>query len=159
MGQIPWRRAWHSTPVFLPGESHGQRSLVGYSPWGCKESDMTEPLNSNSKSFLSQSSPQVWLNTEPNLTVRDQKLCPQLPGKPDTCKGLAIAKMGGFPGGSDCKESTCNVGDLGSIPELGRSPGGGHGNPLQYFCLENPMGRGAWQATVHRAAKGQTQLK
>ena len=42
VGTIPWRRAWHPTPVFLPGESHGQRSLQGYSPWGCKESDMTE---------------------------------------------------------------------------------------------------------------------
>ena len=41
-GKIPWRRAWQPTPVFLPGESHGQRSLAGYSPWGCKESDMTE---------------------------------------------------------------------------------------------------------------------
>ena len=40
--KIPWRRKWHPTPVFLPGESHGQRSLVGYSPWGCKELDMTE---------------------------------------------------------------------------------------------------------------------
>ena len=47
----------------------------------------------------------------------------------------------GFPGGSDGKESTCNVGDLGSIPGLGRSPGGGHGNPLQYSCLENPHGQ------------------
>ena len=46
----------------------------------------------------------------------------------------------GFPGGSDGKESTCNAGDLGSIPGLGRSPGGGHGNPLQYSCLENPHG-------------------
>ena len=44
----------------------------------------------------------------------------------------------GFPGGSDSKESTCNVGDLGSIPGLGRCPGGGHGNPHQYSCLENP---------------------
>ena len=44
----------------------------------------------------------------------------------------------GFPGGSYSKESACNVGDLGSIPGLGRSPGGGHGNPLQYSCLENP---------------------
>ena len=44
----------------------------------------------------------------------------------------------GFPGGSDGKESACNAGDLGSIPGLGRSPGGGHGNPLQYSCLENP---------------------
>ena len=47
----------------------------------------------------------------------------------------------GFPGGSDGKESTCNAGDQGSIPESGRSSGGGHGNPLQYSCLENPMDR------------------
>ena len=50
----------------------------------------------------------------------------------------------GFPGGSDSAESACNVGDPGSIPESGRSPGGGDGLPLQYSCLENPMGRGAW---------------
>ena len=47
----------------------------------------------------------------------------------------------GFPGGSDCKESACNVGDLGSTPGLGRSPGGEHDNPLQYSCLENPHGQ------------------
>ena len=47
----------------------------------------------------------------------------------------------GFLGGSDSKESTCNVGDPGSIPGLGRSPGGGNGNPLQYSCLENPHGQ------------------
>ena len=50
----------------------------------------------------------------------------------------------GFPGGLTGKESTCNVGDLGSIPELGRSLGEGNGYPLQYPCLENPMDRGAW---------------
>ena len=49
--------------------------------------------------------------------------------------------------------------DVGLIPGLGRSPGGGHGNPLQYFCLENPRDRGAWQATVHGVAKSQTRLK
>ena len=49
--------------------------------------------------------------------------------------------------------------DMSSIPGLGRSLGGGHGNPLQYSCLENPMDRGAWWATVHRVAKSQTQLK
>ena len=49
----------------------------------------------------------------------------------------------GFPGGSDGKASACNVGDLGSIPGLGRSPGEGNGNPLQYSCLENPMNGGA----------------
>ena len=42
VGKIPWRRAWQPTPVFLPGEVHGQRNLGGYSPWGCKESDTTE---------------------------------------------------------------------------------------------------------------------
>ena len=52
-----------------------------------------------------------------------------------------------------------DVGDVGSIPGSGRSPGGGNGNPLQYSCLKNPNDRGAWQATVHRAAKSQTQLK
>ena len=61
-----------------------------------------------------------------------------------------------FPGGSDGKEPVCSVGDLGSIPGFGRSPGGGHGNPLQYSCLENPTDRGVWQATVHRIAKSQT---
>ena len=61
----------------------------------------------------------------------------------------------GFPGGSDGKESTCNAGDPGSIPGLGKSPGEGNGNPLQY-CLENSMDRGAWQAIVHEVAKSQT---
>ena len=55
----------------------------------------------------------------------------------------------GFLGGSESKESPCNVGDLGSIPELGRSPGEGNGNPLLHSCLENPMDRGAWLTTVH----------
>ena len=56
------------------------------------------------------------------------------------------------------KASAYNAGDLGSIPGLGRSPGEGNGNPLQYFCLENPMDGGAWQATVHGVAKSRTQL-
>ena len=59
------------------------------------------------------------------------------------------------------KESTCNAGDtedMGSIAGLGRFPEGGHGNPLQYSCLENPMDRGAWQAIVHRVAKELTRL-
>ena len=54
-----------------------------------------------------------------------------------------------FPGGSDGKESTCNAGDLGSIPELGRCPGEGNGYSFQYSCMENPMDRGAWQPIVH----------
>ena len=57
------------------------------------------------------------------------------------------------------KESACSAGDPGdnsSVVELGRSPGGGHGNPLQYSCLENPMHRGAWWATMHGVPKSQT---
>ena len=62
----------------------------------------------------------------------------------------------GFPGGSVGKESACNARDLGLIPGLGRTPGGGHGNPLQYSCLKNPMDRGAWQAAVHGVEKSET---
>ena len=60
------------------------------------------------------------------------------------------------------KSTPANVGDIrdsGSVPGSGRSPGGGHGNPLQDSCWENPMDRGAWQTTVHRVAKSRTQLK
>ena len=63
----------------------------------------------------------------------------------------------GFPGGSDGKESTCNAGDPGFIPGLVRSPGGGHGNPLQYSCLENPHEQSSLVATVHRVIRSQTQ--
>ena len=63
-----------------------------------------------------------------------------------------------LPGASDSKESTCNVGDLGIIPGLGRSPGQVRGNPLQYSCLENPMDRGAWQATVRGVTQSWTRL-
>ena len=66
--------------------------------------------------------------------------------------------VSGFPGGSEVKASACNVGDLGLIPGLGRSPGEGNGNPLQYSCLENPMDGGAWWATVHGVAKSRTRL-
>ena len=64
----------------------------------------------------------------------------------------------GFPCGSAGEESPCNVGGLGSIPGLGRCPREGKGYPLQYSCLENPMDRGVWRATVHGVAKSQTRL-
>ena len=64
----------------------------------------------------------------------------------------------GFPGGSDGKESACNVGDQGLIPGLGRSLGKGGGYTLQYSFLENPMDRGAWRATVHGVTKSWTQV-
>ena len=80
-------------------------------------------------------------STEPNsiciyIYIRDNTVC-----------------LWGVPGGSDGKESACNVGDLGSILALGRSPEEGNGNPLQYSCLGNPMDRGACWATVHGFAE------
>ena len=66
---------------------------------------------------------------------------------------------GTVPGGSAVKNPPANAGDSGSIPGSVRSPGGGHGNPLQYSCPENPMDRGAWQTTVHGVAKSWTRLR
>ena len=63
-----------------------------------------------------------------------------------------------FPGGSDGKEPACNAGDLSSIPGLGRPPEEGNGNPLWYSSLENPVDRGAWQATVHGVTESWTRL-
>ena len=59
----------------------------------------------------------------------------------------------GFPSGSEVKETACNARNLGSIPGSGRAPGEGNGNPLQYSCLENPMDRGTWWATIHAVTK------
>ena len=121
LGKIPWRMAWQPTPVFLPGESHRQRSLVGYSPWGHNESDTTERLS----------------------PAQHRHAC-------------------GLPSWLSAKEAARNArdsGEAGSVPGSGRSPGGGHGNPLQCSWLENPKDRGTWQATVLRVTKNQRQLK
>ena len=74
-------------------------------------------------------------------------------GTGSSMKNVNKRKLDGFLGGSDGKESVHNAGDLGSIPGLGRSPGGGSDNSLQYSCLENPMDGGAWWATVHRSQR------
>ena len=84
-----------------------------------------------------------------SLLVRITFVLPHL-FEPIPCVNL------GFSGGSAGKESACSAGALGSIPGLGRAPGGGHGNPLQYSCLENPMDRGAWRATVQGVAEWDT---
>ena len=75
------------------------------------------------------------------------------------CQGLSAGRWQSADftkGGSDGKESACIVGDLGSAPGLGRSPGEGNGDPLQYSCLESSVDRGAWQATVHGVLKSQS---
>ena len=93
---------------------------------------------------------------EKSIEIGKQKLPEILSLEISTDYNLTIAY---FPRGSDGKESACNLRDLGSIPGLGRSPVGGHGNPLQYSCLENPMDTGAWWATVHWVTKSRTLLK
>ena len=70
-----------------------------------------------------------------------------------------VKKQHGFPGGSVVKSSSAKAEDAGSIPELGRSPGGGNGNPLQYSCLGNPTDRRVWWATVHGISESQTCLR
>ena len=82
--------------------------------------------------------------------------CNQLDELNDLLTSFILFVYGGFPGGLDDKESTCNAGDLGSNPGLGRSPGKENGYPLQYSGLENSMNRGAWQATVHGVPNSQT---
>ena len=92
---------------------------------------------SPTKGFLASYSPQISFKAKP------------------TFEGGGGSKYIAFPAGT---ESACNVGDPGSIPGSGRSPGEGNGNPLQYSGLENPTDRGAWWATVHRVTKSWTQL-
>jgi len=84
------------------------------------------------------------------------------PAKNDPVQNMSMIPKfrdpGGFPAGSESRESACNVEDQGAIPGLERFPGEGNGYPLQYLCLENFTDRGAWLATVHKFAKSWTQL-
>ena len=105
---------------------------------------------------------------EATLAVTFDQKCEQWATKSkDEKQGTNITKMSnsrgrGEPWWLSGKGPACNegdAGDMGSIPGLGRSPGGRHGNPLQYSCLENPVDRGAWWATVHGVAKSRTHLK
>ena len=112
------------------------------------ETVVTEPSSSNSGKLLEHKHSQRVQISGTSLMVQWLRLhTPNAGG------------MGGFPGGSEVKASACNVGDLGSIPGSGRSPGEGNGNPLQYSCLENPVDRGAWWAAIYGVAQSWTQLK
>ena len=157
------RRQWHPTPVLLPGKSHGWRSLVG-SCWG---SDTTERLhfhfslscigegNDNPLQCSCLENPRdggAWWAATYGVTQSQTRL-----------KRLSssIAFIGASQVALVVKNQLAKAGDIDMclIPGSGRSPGGGHCNPLQYSCLENPMDRGVWRATVHSAAKSWTRLK
>ena len=103
----------------------------------------------------------------PHLKSKESSVCPgrlcRIKYRWLNCKrsykvAYYLSLLLGFPGSSDSKEPACNVEDPGLIPGSGRPPGEGNGNPLQYSCLENPMDRGAWWATVHGVAKSWAQL-
>ena len=137
VGKIPWRREMLPTPV-----SGLENSKDCISSWGCKELDLTEWFHCRF---------QVALVKDPPANAGDVRdVVRKMPWRGDR---LPTPIFLGFPGGSDCKESSCNEGDLGLLPGLGRSPGDGHDNPFHYSCLENPTDRGACWVTVHRVAK------
>ena len=88
------------------------------------------------------------------MKIIREKRCIERKTRTRSKLSFALSQRGwGFPHSSVDTESACNAGDLGSIPGTGRSPGEGNGSPLQYSCLENPMDRGAWQATIHGVAR------
>ena len=120
-----WRRQWHPTPVLLPGKSHGRRSLVGGSPWGCTESDTTKRLhfhfslscigegNGNPLQCSCLENPrdgEAWWAVIYGFAQSRTRL------KQLSSSSSSSALIKGFPGGSDGNESTCNAGVLGSNP-------------------------------------------
>ena len=143
----------------------GRRSLVGYSPWGCKESDMTERLpfhfslscvgegNGNPLQCSCLENPRdggAWwaavygvAQSWTRLTQLSGSSSSSIPVIDHDADFLLIDAASRWLSG---KESTCHAGDVGLIPGSGRSPGGGHGNPPQYSCLENPKDRGGLQS-------------
>ena len=145
---------WQPTPVFLPEKLHGLRRLVGYSPWGHKESDTTELLHfknhcgspSVRKRYEARICAYLRL-LERNWVVLINKFAENQSLPPWASQVLLVVK-----------NLPANAENPGLIPGLERYPGEGNGNPLQCSCLEKSMHREAWWATVHGASKSQTQL-
>ena len=150
----------------LPGKSHGRGSLVGCSPRGHEESDIYWATSLSLFTFMHwrrkwQPTPVflpgesqgrgAWWATDYGVTHSRTRL--RRLGSSSSDDQIKVLGMldSVFPYGSVGKEFACSSGDLGSIPEFRRSPGGGNGNPLQYSCLKNPMDRGAWW--VHDVAE------
>ena len=145
---MPWRREQRSAPVFLPGESHGQRSLAGYSPEGCKQSDATERLTHNTSSTAES----ICYSSSPALTSRvwRRRWHPTpvlLPGKSHGRRSL----VGFRPWGRTESDTTERLHFHFSLSGIGE----GNGNPLQCSCLENPRDGGAWWAAVYGVAQSQ----
>ena len=140
-----WRRKWQPTPVFLPGESQGQGSLVGCCLWVTQSRTQLKWLSSSSRDIHNK---MFYFHNRRILecSTRFHNVF-----RLTTTQVALVVKSPSASAG--------DVRDMGSIPGLGRFPGGGHSNPLHYSCLENPVDRGAWQATVQRVSQSRMQLK
>ena len=166
VGLIPgqgakWRRQWQPTPVLLPGKSHGQKSLVGCSAWGHEESDTTERLHfhfSLSCTGEGNGSPlQCSYLENPRDGGAWWAAVYGVAQSPTLLKWLSSRSSNsyGFPGGSDSKETACNVGNPGLIPGSGRYPGEGmsmHSSILTWKILWTEKPEGPW------CCKSQAQL-
>ena len=151
-------RGHHNLLQYCLKNPMDRRSLVDYSPWGCRVRHDWHDLECTHS----------WLKMGKNKLIQLHrnlgKIATIQQGSWLYIKGSRLPISGKekgtlcFSDGLDGKESACNSGDLGSNPGLGRSPGGEHGNTLQYSCLENPMDRRASWATVHRVTKSRPQL-
>ena len=130
--------------------------IVSHSPGERMKLNLTRIRNFTARLIVRKS---VQRGSLPRETRMLTKIRECAYGATDAKCTLLIIQFYIFSGRSLSKESACNAGDLGSIPELGRPPGKGNSYPLQYSCLENSMDRGGWRATVHGVAKSQTQLK
>ena len=137
-----WRRQWHPTPVLLPGKSHGRRSLVGCSSWGCWGSDTTERLHFHFS---------LSLFTFMHWRSKWQPTPVFLPGESQGRGSLVGCSSWGC-WGSDMTDRLHFHFSLSCIGE-------GNGNPLQCSSLENPRDRGAWWASVYEVAQSRTQQK
>ena len=131
--RLPWKR------TFLPEEFHGQKSVVGYSPWGHEESDMTEHAHTHMHTHIT-----FYLV----FTVKVSPITKHYHGLPRWVRSKEHA----------CQRRRLERRDSGLIPGSGITPGEGNGNPLRYCCRKNPMDRGSLWATVHGVTKSQTQL-
>ena len=162
---LNWRRKWQPTPVFLPGESHGQRSLVGCSPGGRTESDTTEATQQQSFLLILRISESkrklkwVWKNSSNFVDRRQEGTAFHIMLMKDTGRNNSgLCQNSSFPGGSVVK-------NLPAKQEM-QVQSMGHEDPLEkeitthssIFAWKSHGQRGAWQATVHRVTKSWTQL-
>ena len=145
-GRSPGKGNDLPTPLFWPGEFHGQRSLVGNSPWGCKELDTTERLTFS----LIKRKREKERERERDKQRQTERKNQSMDTLPYIQYFLITQSVKNLPA---IQESACNAENVGLIPVSGRSPGEENGNPSQYSCLGNSMDRETWQATVHGATR------